>query len=376
MQQFVTPSIRNALPFWVSLLFLPLWLVSVTLGGWWIILIPIYTILITAIADKALGLSDENLDPNAAEDRLFWHRMITWIWVPIQVIVVFGGLIAVFAFDHLSVTEAIFLTLATGAISGGVGITYSHELIHQKDRNERLMGDILLSTVLYGHFRTEHIMVHHRYVGTPRDVVTAKYNENIYHFLPRALVGSFLSAWRVEAARQVKRGNAVWDRSNPFWRYGGFALINLFLAASIGGFGGVALFVLQALIGIFYLETIDYVEHYGLVRKHLGDGKYEHTAPRHSWNSNHRFTNWLLINLQRHSDHHYKPERRFPLLQTYDEDEAPQLPYGYPIMAAIASHPRYFRRMMNPKVRQWRRKYYPEIVDWQPYKEGTTPMPR
>jgi alkane 1-monooxygenase len=180
----------------------------------------------------------------------------------------------------------------------------------------------------------------------------------------------------VEAERQVKRGRKVSDSSNPFWIYGGLALGFVSLAAIIGGIAGVLLFVLQAFVAINYLEIIDYFEHYGLVRKHLGDGKYEPVAPRHSWNSNHKFTNWQLLNLQRHSDHHYKPSRRFPLLQTYDEAEAPQLPYGYPIMAALACHPRYFRRMMNPRVRAWRKMYYPEITDWQPYKELSTPMTR
>lgn len=376
MNTKATPNLSNALPFWVSLVFIPLWLFSVTMGGWWIALVPLYSTGITSVMDRFFGLSRENLSPDAEDSALFWHRMITWIWVPMQIMVVFGSLIAIFWFDHLSTPESIFLALATGAVAGGVGITYAHELIHQKNKVERTLGDILLATVLYGHFRTEHVLVHHRYVGTPRDVVTAKYNENIYHFLPRAMIGSLKSAWHVEAERQKKRGHAVHDFSNPFWRYGGGALACLTLAAIIGGFGGVALFVLQALVAISYLEIIDYVEHYGLVRKHLGDGKYEPVAPRHSWNSNHKFTNWLLINLQRHSDHHYKPSRRFPLLQTYDEAEAPQLPYGYPIMALIACNPRHFRRMMNPKVRAWRKMYYPEITDWQPYKDGTTPMPR
>ncbi len=370
------PSLKNALPFWVSLAFLPLWGMSVVFGGWWIALIPIYTTGITSLLDEVFGLSQEDLDPDAEEDALFWHRLITWIWVPIQILLVFGALIAIFWFDHLSATESVFLMLVTGMVSGGVGITYAHELIHQKNKFERRLGDILLATVLYGHFRTEHILVHHRYVGTPRDVVTAKYNENIYHFLPRAMIGSLKSAWQVEAGRQKQLGHKVSDLSNPFWIYGAGALTGVILAAVIGGVAGVLLFALQAMIAIAYLEIVDYIEHYGLVRKHLGDGKYEPVAPRHSWNSNHRYTNWLLINLQRHSDHHYKPSRRFPLLQTYDESEAPQLPYGYPVMAVLACNPRAFRRMMNPKVRQWRKMYYPEITDWQPYKEGSTPMPK
>ncbi len=372
----VKPSLSNALPFWVSLVFIPLWLLAVSKGGWWIALIPLYNLAISSVLDSVFGLSRENLDPNADDSALLWHRMITWIWVPLQIMVVLGSLVAIFWFDHLSVTESVFLAIVSGIVAGEMGITYAHELVHQHNKFERWFGDILLATVLYGHFRTEHILVHHRYIGTPRDVVTAKYNENLYHFLPRAMIGTLKSAWEVEAERQVKRGHKVTDFSNPFWIYGGLALGFLSLAAIIGGVAGVLLFALQAFVAINYLEIIDYVEHYGLVRKHLGDGKYEPVAPRHSWNSNHKFTNWQLLNLQRHSDHHYKPSRRFPLLQTYDEAEAPQLPYGYPIMAALACHPRYFRRMMNPRVRAWRKMYYPEITDWQPYKEGTTPMPR
>jgi len=372
----VKPSLANALPFWVSLVFIPLWLLAVSKGGWWIALIPLYNFAISSLLDSVIGLSRENLDPNADDSALLWHRMITWIWVPLQIMVVLGSLVAIFWFEHLSATESVFLAIVSGIVAGEMGITYAHELVHQRNKFESWLGDILLGTVLYGHFRTEHILVHHRYIGTPRDVVTAKYNENLYHFLPRAMIGTLKSAWEVEAERQIKRGRKVSDFSNPFWIYGGLALGFLALAGVIGGVAGVLLFALQAFVAINYLEIIDYVEHYGLVRKHLGDGKYEPVAPRHSWNSNHKFTNWQLLNLQRHSDHHYKPSRRFPLLQTYDEAEAPQLPYGYPIMAALACHPRYFRRMMNPRVRAWRKMYYPEITDWQPYKDGSTPMPR
>ncbi|MBL4806647.1 MAG: alkane 1-monooxygenase [Rhodobacteraceae bacterium] len=358
------------------MVFVVVWLIAVTNGGWWIILIPLYSTGVASLLDRFLGLSEDNLDPMALESQLFWHKLVTWVWVPIQITLILGTMVAVFWFDHLSVTESILMFLATGTITGGIGITYAHELIHQKDKRERLLGDILLATVLYGHFRTEHILVHHRYIGTPRDAVTARYNESIYHFLPRATIGSFKSAWHVEAERQTKRGRKVGDWSNPFWRYGAGAGIMLFLSAAIGGWAGIALFIMQAMVAVLYLEIIDYIEHYGLTRKYLGDGKYENTAPRHSWNANHKFTNWLLINLQRHSDHHYKPDRRFALLQTYDKADAPQLPYGYPIMAVIACNPRHFRRLMNPEVRKWRNMYYPEITDWTPYKNATTPMPR
>jgi alkane 1-monooxygenase len=108
----------------------------------------------------------------------------------------------------------------------------------------------------------------------------------------------------------------------------------------------------------------------------MGEGKYEHVLPRHSWNSAQKASNWLLINLQRHSDHHYKPDRRFPLLQNHTEADAPQLPYGYPLMTFAAMIPPLWRRMMNPRVRKWRATYYPEITDWKPYAKGTLPLPK
>ncbi|MGB1696126.1 MAG: fatty acid desaturase, partial [Paracoccaceae bacterium] len=164
--------------------------------------------------------------------------------------------------------------------------------------------------------------------------------------------------------------------SNPFFFYWGLQSIMLLLAMMLGGWGGVGLFILQAFVAIWHLELVNYVEHYGLTRKHLGEGKYEHVQPHHSWNSSHRATNWLLINLQRHSDHHYKPNRPYPLLQTYSSSEAPQLPYGYALMTAAAMFPRFWKSRMNPRVRKWREMYYPEIQDWSAYNNGKLPMPK
>ena len=153
-------------------------------------------------------------------------------------------------------------------------------------------------------------------------------------------------------------------------------LAMLALAVALGGWWGLGLFVWQAFVAIWQLELTNYVEHYGLSRKHLGDGRYEPVRPRHSWNASHKATNWLLINLQRHSDHHVKPDRRFPLLHTHGSDQAPQLPFGYPAMTIMAMVPPLWRRRMNPRVRAWRRQFYPEVTDWGPYNRGELPMPR
>ena len=147
----------------------------------------------------------------------------------------------------------------------------------------------------------------------------------------------------------------------------------LLIAYLIGGWAGIGLYLAHAFIAILSLEQVNYMEHYGLVRKHLGDGRYERTGAHHSWNASHRTTNYLMINLQRHSDHHVKPTRRFPLLKHYGEHEAPQLPFGYPLMAAMSFNPYLWRRVMNPRVRRWRSMYYPEILDWTDYNEGRLP---
>jgi alkane 1-monooxygenase len=277
---------------------------------------------------------------------------------------------------HLGTFEKIGLFFGVGVASGTIGITYGHELMHQKPRVERWLADLLLATVLYSHFRSEHLLVHHRYVGTPADPVTARYNEGFHRFFPRVLRQCPQSAFRAERAMLARKGLVWTHRSNPFWRYwalqGGFLL----LAFAIGGWAGLALFIYQAFVAIWQLELVNYVEHYGLTRKHLGEGRYEHVRPHHSWNAEHRASNWLLINLQRHSDHHYKPDRRFPLLQTYSPQEAPQLPLGYPLMTFAAMIPPLWRRIMNPKVRKWRKDHYPEISDWTPYYRGDLPKPR
>lgn len=371
-----THRLVNALPFWLSLGFLPLIAIGAAWGGWWLILAPLYAFGLMTLLDAITGLNTTNPDTKTPEADLFWYRLITLIWLPLQLLLIFGTIWYVTRTDHLQLHEILILFYAIGIASGGVGIVYSHELMHQKPVIERRLGDLLLASTLYSHFRSEHLRVHHMWVGTPRDSVTARYNEGFWRFFLRVLVSCPGSAWAAERAMLVRRGKTMWSAANPFWRYGALQAGFLILAWLIGGWVGVGLFVFQAFIAVLHLELTNYVEHYGLTREYLGDGRYEHVKPHHSWNASHTASNWLLINLQRHSDHHYKPDRRFPLLQTYGTDEAPQLPLGYPTMVVAAAIPPLWRRMMNPRVRAWRRRFYPQITDWSAYKAGTTPMPR
>lgn len=369
-------SLTSALPFWISLLLLPLAWIGAAAGGWSLVLLPVSTWYLFALADSVAGLNPENADPDTDDGDLYWYRFVTIVWAPLQFATIFGLIWYVTRADHLSTFEAIALFFGVGVLSGTIGINYSHELMHQKNKLERNLGDLLLAMVLYSHFRSEHLLVHHRYVGTPRDPVTARYNEGFHRFYPRVLVQCLRSAFLAEKAMLARKDLPWTDLSNPFFRYWALQAAMLVLAFVLGGWAGIGLFIMQAATAVWQLELVNYVEHYGLTRKHLGDGKYEYVKPQHSWNAAQKASNWLLINLQRHSDHHYKPDRRFPLLQNYTEADAPQLPYGYPVMTVLAMMPPLWRRFMNPRVRQWRQMYYPEITDWTPYTKRKLPMPR
>jgi alkane 1-monooxygenase len=366
----------SALPFWLSLGTVPVLLTGALLGGWAVVLTPIYTWALYALLDAALGLNLADADPDTPEGDLVWHRLITLIWFPVQLAMLGFLLWYVPQAAHLGAVEKIALFFGQGIMSGTIGIVYAHELFHQKNRLERWLGDLLMASVLYSHFRSEHLMVHHWHVGTPRDAVTARYNEGFHRFFLRVLLTCPGSAWAAEVAMLRRRGLGAFSARNPFWRYGALQAGMLVLAYALGGWVGLGLFVYQAFIAIWQLELVNYVEHYGLTRQHLGEGRYEPVQPRHSWNASHKASNWLLINLQRHSDHHYKPDRRFPLLQNHAADQAPQLPYGYPVMTALAMVPPLWRRVMNRRVRAWRKGFYPEVSDWQPYNKGLTPMPK
>ncbi|WP_434616138.1 alkane 1-monooxygenase [Tabrizicola sp. M-4] len=365
----------HALPFWLSLGLVPLAVAVAMVGGWAVLLMPASTWWLFTVLDRITGKSEENPDPATPEAALGWYRAITLIWFPVQFLLLCWMLWYVPGAEHLSGWEKAGVFFGMGVIAGTIGINYSHELMHQKSRLERWCADLLLAMVLYSHFRSEHLRVHHLWVGTPRDPVTARYNEGFHRFFPRVLVQCHRSAWAAEVAMLARRGLPWWNRANPYWRYGALQGGMLLLAFTLGGWMGVGLFLLQAGVAVWQLELVNYIEHYGLTRRHLGEGRYEHVLPRHSWNASEKASNWLLINLQRHSDHHYKPDRRFPLLQTYDAEEAPQLPLGYPVMTIAAMIPPLWKRIMNPRVRAWRRKFYPDITDWHAYNKGLNPVP-
>ena len=230
----LSPRLKDALPFWISLTLIPVVMFAARAGGAWVWIVPVYAWFMTTLIDFVMGLNTVNPDPQSPPQNLFWYRLITLIWFPIQAAVIYGTIYYATHVADYGLVELLGLFFGVGVISGTIGIVYAHELLHQKNRVERWLGDLLLASVLYSHFRSEHLLVHHRYVGTPRDAVTARYNEGFHRFLPRVLIECIGSAWSAERDMLARKGHGAFHRSNPFWRYGALQLGMLVLAYSRG----------------------------------------------------------------------------------------------------------------------------------------------
>ena len=239
------------------------------------------------------------------------------------------------------------LILTTGVI-GGFCINLGHELGHKSDEMERWLAKLILAPSCYGHFFIEHNRGHHRDVATPEDSASSRMGESIYRFMLREMPGAMSRAWKIEADRLRRSGQAVWSLHNQFiqpW------LITLALWVALVGWLGwrVLPFLIAASFwSNFQLTLANYIEHYGLLRRKVSADRYERCEPHHSWNSNHVFSNWATFHLQRHSDHHAHPTRRYQSLRHFED--APQLPSGYPGMFLLAVIPPLWFGVMNPRL--------------------------
>ncbi len=324
-------------------------LIGYALGGIYTFLTPFFIFVIVPIADLVIGLdrwnpeSDAEIKTLEADRR---YRMLTWVCGFLQIALLFWALHIV-ATEPLSLLELIGFTISMGIFTGGVGITVAHELTHRVNHKyEPLLARVMLWAVCYTHWAVHHVVGHHRTVATPDDPATARLGESFYAFWPRTVFGGFNHAWEFEVNRIRRKGAATWSLKNRIALYLLTQAILLLVIASL--LGGVALlfFILQSIIAITLLELVNYVEHYGLVRRKIDNDRYEPVKPTHSWNANNWLTNRFLFNLQRHADHHYKPGRRYQVLRHFDE--SPQLPTGYTGMIMIALIPPLWRKMMDP----------------------------
>jgi alkane 1-monooxygenase len=253
--------------------------------------------------------------------------------------------------------------MGVGLVTGGIGITVAHELGHKKSKLEQFYSKVLLMTVSYMHFYIEHNRGHHVQVATPDDPATARFNENFYSFWFRSVFHGYAHAWQLEKESLQRKGHSVWHwRNEMIWftlapvLFGG--LVTLIISQLSGRIVWEVpiLFITQSVIGFTLLELVNYIEHYGIVRKQDNSGKYERVNPLHSWNASHLISNFFLFQLQRHSDHHANAIKRYQVLNHYDE--SPQLPYGYPTMILMALVPPLWYARMNPLLNIWKEKVY------------------
>lgn len=324
-------------------------LAYVTGHAGWLWGLPLLFYGLVPLLDQLLP-EDRNNPPDADLRRVEsdrYYRILVYLAVPGHFITLLAGAWA-FARGDFPAWGLAGLTVSVGIVSG-LAINTGHELGHKKTALERWLARIVLAVPAYGHFYVEHNKGHHRHVSTPLDPASARMGESLYGFaLLREIPGAARRAWELERARLARAGRGPWSLDNEVVRTSAMSLV--LYGAILAVFGWIVLpFLLaQAAIAWFHLSLANYVEHYGLLRQKAGDGRYERCRPEHSWNTNHVVSNLILFHLQRHSDHHANPTRRYQALRHFEG--LPALPGGYPAMWLAALVPPVWRRIMDPRL--------------------------
>ncbi len=300
------------------------------------------------LLDIAIGMDATNPPDSVLrwleQDR--YYRWCTYAFIPIQ----YAGLVFacwLWAYGDLSTLASIGLATTMGMVSG-IAINTAHELGHKRAGLERWLSKVALAQSAYGHFFIEHNRGHHVRVATPEDPASARLGESFWAFLPRTVAGSLRSAWGLERERLSRGGHSPRSWRNDILQAWAMSVVLFAVLTAVFGLVVLPYLLVQAAIGFSLLEVVNYLEHYGLLRQRREDGRYERTRVEHSWNSNNVASNVLLYHLQRHSDHHANPTRRYQALRHVDE--APQLPTGYAGMIVLAWFPPLWRRVMDRRL--------------------------
>jgi alkane 1-monooxygenase len=314
---------------------------------WWTL---IYAWIIIPVAELLIPANEKNL--SEAEVEMAKHdKVYDWILYAI----VACQFVALFVFlnsfkqiglTNLDITGRI---LSMGMLCGTFGINVGHELGHRINKFEQLLAKASLMTSLYMHFFIEHNKGHHKNVATPNDPSSAHYGEAVYLFYFRTIVFSYTSAWHIANTDMKKKGKNIFSIDNEMIRAHIIQIIFLSVIVLFFGWKVTAYYLAAAFVGILLLETVNYIEHYGLSRKETSEGKFERAMPAHSWNSNHVVGRVMLFELSRHSDHHYLASKKYQLLEHHDH--APQMPTGYPGMMILSLIPPAWFYVMNRRIK-------------------------
>ena len=294
--------------------------------------------------------SAENVSPEEEPLRAksYFFDFLLYLNIPI----LYGLLLYYFnnlATGGLATYEIVGMTFSVGLVVGTIGINVAHELGHRSSWYEQWMSKALLLSALYTHFFIEHNRGHHKNVATDEDPASARLGENLYAFWWRSVSGSYRHAWKLEKERLEKLGQPVWGWNNEMVRFTAFQLLYLLAVGLVWGWYMIGYALAIAVVGFLLLESVNYVEHYGLRRRKMPNGHYERVSPRHSWNSDHELGRIFLYELTRHSDHHYKATRKYQVLRHFND--SPQLPIGYPAAILLSLAPPAWFKVMNERAR-------------------------
>ena len=314
---------------------------------WW--MGPIFVYIIIPLLDRFFG--DDSSNP--PEEIVAWlerdryYRFVTYAFLPMQYIALFTGFWLMTRHGGLDVADRLGIAFTLGSLNG-IAINTAHEMGHKKEHLERWFARIALAPSGYGHFFIEHNRGHHVRVATPDDPASSRLGESFWGFWPRTVSGSVRNSWQLEKRRLRRMGKRTWTLRNDVLNAWAMTVVLWAALIVLFGVGIVPYLLIQAVFAFSLLEAVNYLEHYGLLREELPGGRFERVTPRHSWNNNHIVTNLFLYQLQRHSDHHANPTRRYQALRHFEA--SPQLPSGYASMIVLCYFPPLWRRVMDKRV--------------------------
>jgi len=314
--------------------------------GWATYAALLFAFVVVPLGDFVLGEDRSNPDESFRQHRIF--DVILWLTVPTQIGMLIWFLI-ISSHDR-PFFEAMGIITAMGMMCGVFGINVAHELGHRSSRTEQFLAQVMLTTSLYPHFFIEHNKGHHKNVATPEDPATARMGESVYAFWLRSIYGSWKSGWQIMSKERRRKGLRVWSIGNPMVKYALLIAGCPIMVVVVFGAQAGLYFMAAALMGILLLETVNYIEHYGLTRKKISEYRYEDVEPMHSWNADYRLGRMVLFDLTRHSDHHYEPSKPYQVLSSMET--ASQLPAGYPAMMLLSLIPPLWYTVMHPLIQR------------------------
>jgi alkane 1-monooxygenase len=319
------------------------------LKGYWVWATPIFSFVCIPVLELIFPVDEANLQPSEVDNKLK-QKIFDWL-LYLNLPVVYGLLIYglfIASTVTLETYEFIGLIFSVGIALGVNGINVAHELGHRQSTNERFLGKALLLPSFYMHFYIEHNYGHHLNAATPEDPATAKYNQSVYSFWFTSTLRQYFSAWKIQNKLLKNNNRSFLSLKNDMLYYLVFQITYLIAVGLIFGLTALVFALFAGIVGFILLETVNYIEHYGLNRLKTKSGRYERVKAIHSWNSNHVIGRIILYELTRHSDHHYKSSKKYQILDCHTD--SPQMPYGYPTSMVLAMIPPLWFRIMNKRI--------------------------